>query len=332
MREWTTSIINSQKRLAMPIMTYPGLDLIDKKITDAITNGEVHFACIEALSKKYASSATTSIMDLSLEAETFGSPIAFSDDEVPTVTNKILCGPEDVQALRVPKSGEKRTAEYIKAVKLAAATISDKPIFGGIIGPYSLSGRLYDMTEIMIAILSEPDTIHELLDKTTQFLSSYAQSMKDVGANGIIIAEPAAGLLSPDQCHEFSSQYVRRIVDAVQDDSFMVVLHNCGADPSHVPTMLSTGALGLHFGNKVNMLEIVELLPETIILFGNIDPARIIKNGTADEVADATSNLLNSVAHFRNFVLSSGCDIPPYTPIANIEAFYGALADYNKNR
>lgn len=51
---------------------------------------------------------------------------------------------------------------------------------------------------------------------------------KLAGSNGIIIAEPATGLLSPAQCDEFSSQYVKRIVEAVQDDYFLVILHNCG--------------------------------------------------------------------------------------------------------
>jgi len=42
------------------------------------------------------------------------------------------------------------------------------------------------------------------------------------------LAEPSAGLLPPDWCDEFSSQYVKRLVDAVQDEGFFIVLHNCG--------------------------------------------------------------------------------------------------------
>jgi len=66
------------------------------------------------------------------------------------------------------------------------------------------------------------------LEKATSFLIAYAQAFKDVGANGIIITEPAAGLLSPLMCASFSFEYIKKIVDAVQDDHFMVILHNCG--------------------------------------------------------------------------------------------------------
>jgi uroporphyrinogen decarboxylase len=329
MKEWVKSVISSKNRHAMPIMTYPGLNLVNKKITDAVTDGKVHFECIYALSSKYPSSATTSIMDLSLEAETFGSPIRFSDDDVPTVTGKIAGTKTDIEKLRVPQAGEKRTAQCIKAVQLAASKITDKPVFAGMIGPFSLSGRLFDMTEIMTAVMLEPDTIALLLDKVTTFLKQLAASYKAAGANGIIIAEPAAGLLSPDMCSEFSSQYVRKIVESVQDDSFMVVLHNCGADTGHVPTMLSTGAMGLHFGNKVNMPEILKLVPDQVLVFGNVDPARTLRNGTAADVSTATRALLQSTASFKNYVLSSGCDVPPNTPLANVEAFYGELAKFN---
>ncbi|HET6437687.1 MAG TPA: hypothetical protein VFG59_06485, partial [Anaeromyxobacter sp.] len=63
------------------------------------------------------------------------------------------------------------------------------------------------------------------------------------------MAEPAAGLLSAEQCDEFSSAYVRGVVEAVQDSSFLFVLHNCGHRGHVTSSMVSTGARGLHFGN-----------------------------------------------------------------------------------
>ena len=52
------------------------------------------------------------------------------------------------------------------------------------------------------------------------------------------MAEPLAGLLSPDLAQEFSADYVKQIVDAVQDDNFLVVYHNCG-NTAEKPLILS---------------------------------------------------------------------------------------------
>src|SRR5690606_8368585 len=171
--------------------------------------------------------------------------------------------------------------------------IADRPSFGGQIGPFSLACRLFDMTEIMVSLFDDPDTVHIVLSKATTFLVSYAKAFREAGAAGMIIAEPAAGLLAPDQCDEFSSTYIKKIVEEVQDDSFMVILHNCGNTVRLVRSMLSTGALGLHFGNAVDMEDILPQIPEDRLAFGNIDPARVFKNGTQDDVREKTRDLLN---------------------------------------
>lgn len=330
MKKWLFKLSNSIERQVMPIMTYPGLKLVNMGIMDIITDGEKQFKCMQALASKYPAAASVTVMDLSAEAEAFGSPINFSNNEVPTVASRIIHDEESAGALIVPAVGAGRTGVYIKAVELAAKNIKDRPVFGGEIGPFSLSGRLFDMTEIMVALMLEPETVHLVLEKATRFLIEYANAFKKAGANGIIIAEPAAGLLSPQQCAEFSSAYVRRIVDTVQDDYFMVILHNCGNTKNLVPTLLSTGAKSLHFGNAVDMRDILPQIPWGRLAFGNIDPARVFRNGDIHEVQAKTRELLENTAIYKNFVLSSGCDVPPGTPDENIRVFYDTLDEYNK--
>lgn len=181
-----------------------------------------------------------------------------------------------------------------------------------------------------MALILDPDTVHQLLEKVTAFLIEYAKAFKNSGANGIIIAEPAAGLLSPQHCDEFSSAYVQKIVAAVQDDHFMIILHNCGNTKNLVDSMLSTGAMGFHFGNAVAMTDILPQVPADKIAFGNIDPARVFKNGSVADMQAQTLELLEQTAAFPNFVLSSGCDVPPGTPLENVAAFYQTLERFNK--
>ncbi|HHY24531.1 MAG TPA: methylcobamide--CoM methyltransferase [Clostridiaceae bacterium] len=331
MKKWILNLSNSIDRYAMPLMTFPGLELANRTIMDITKDGKAQFECIKALAERYPSIGIVTVMDLSVEAEAFGSPITFSDEEVPTVSGRIIHDRESAEALKVPKVGDGRTPAYIMAAELASKNIKDRPVFGGQIGPFSLAGRLYDMMEIMIALFIEPETVHIVLEKVTSFLIEYAKAYKAVGANGIIIAEPAAGLLSPEQCEEFSSQYVKKIVDEVQDDYFMVILHNCGNTNELIPFMLSTGAMGFHFGNSVDLKGILPQIPWGKLVFGNIDPAGLFKNGSKEDMKNKTWELLEETAIYKNFVISSGCDIPPGTPIENIDAFFKTLDKFNSN-
>ena len=327
--EWINDILNSEERQAMPIMTYPALPLIGRTVRDVITNGQAQFECMQALGEKYPAVAALTLMDLSVEAEAFGCPIKYCDHEVPTVTAPVVKEAEDLERLRRPVVGDGRTSVFLDAARRASAYYTDRPVLGGLIGPYSLAVRLRDMTQVMMDLMLDPDLIHGLLERCVSFLIDYAKAFKAHGAHGVLIAEPAAGLLSREACEEFSSAYVRRIVQAVQDDSFSVILHNCGRTTDLVSSLAGTGVRGVHFGNAINMMDVLPKVPENVLAFGNIDPAGTFRMGSADDVYLATIRLLMKTSEYPNFVLSSGCDIPPGTPLANLDAFFTALEEYN---
>lgn len=329
-RSWVKAVIENRERIAIPIMTHPGIELIGKTVSQNVKDGKTHFESMKALDDKYPSGACTTIMDLTVEAEAFGATVNIPEDEIPTVRGRLLSSHEDVENLKIPKLTDARLPEFILACKLAAENIEDKPVFGGIIGPFSLAGRLFDMSELMIACYCEPETAELLLEKCATFLKEYCIEMKKQGIDGIVIAEPAAGLLSNDGCSEFSSKYVKPIVDAVQDDNFIVILHNCGNTGHCTPAMVETKSAGYHFGNKIDMVEAIKGCPTDTLVMGNLDPVTVLKAGTAEEVKVATKELLEKTAIYPNFILSSGCDVPPHTPHANIEAFYSALSEFNQ--
>ena len=74
------------------------------------------------------------------------------EHEVPSVTGRLVYDEETVNNLQVPSLSAGRMPEYLKANRLAVENIKDKPVLSGCIGPFSLAGRLYDMSEIMVGI------------------------------------------------------------------------------------------------------------------------------------------------------------------------------------
>ncbi|MDR2036966.1 MAG: uroporphyrinogen decarboxylase family protein [Bacteroidales bacterium] len=329
MKEWMGQVLTQKERLAIPIMTHPGIELIGKSVREAVIDGKVHFEAIQALNEKYPSAACTVIMDLTVEAEAFGAEIIFPEDEIPTVSGRLLDGLDPVKKMNIPGMDRGRLPQYLLANRLAAESISDKPVFGGCIGPFSLAGRLYDMSEMMMACYCEPETAKALLSKCSSFLTDYCLEIKKQGVNGVIIAEPAAGLLSVEGCDEFSSQYIIPIIKAVQDDSFIVVLHNCGNTGHCTSAMLNTGANAYHFGNMIDMCDVLRECPSDVLVMGNIDPVGVFRSATSGQVEQSVKELLDATSSYANFILSSGCDIPPHTPLSNIAAFYKALEEYN---
>jgi len=327
MIEWLKTAAGKNK--SMPILSFPGVQLTGISVSDLVRSGKLQAQCMKAVADRWDTLASVSLMDLSVEAEAFGSPVRFSDVEVPTVSGAIVTDEKELEALRVPSVGDGRTGIYVEAIKEVKQLITDRPVFAGILGPYSLAGRLMDLTEIMMLCYDEPELVHGVLEKVTQFQIEYGRAMSQAGADGIIMAEPAAGILSPALIGEFSTPYVKRIIEAVETESCVFIYHNCGNSTlTLTKEILATGAKAYHFGNAIDISEMLKLIPSDKLVMGNVDPAGQFRTGTPESVRQATTSVLEKCSAAPNFIISSGCDIPPASPIENIEAFFEAVKEY----
>ena len=67
----------------------------------------------------------------------------------------------------------------------------------------------------------------------------------------------------------------------------------------------------------------------SIVLCGNLDPSGVFCQLPPAAVRERTTSLISATAAHRNFVVSSGCDVPPGATLANLDAFYAAVESAN---
>ena len=325
MKHWAAELIAAPVKKPLPLLSFPCVQLMGVTVQQLVNDSTLQAGGMKLVADRADSTAAVSLMDLSVEAEAFGASIHGSDDEVPTVVGALICDEDAADALQIPAVGAGRTGLCVEAIRQAAEEITDRPVLAGIIGPYSLAGRLMDVSEIMILCYDEPDMVHTIMEKTTAFLIAYCKAFQDAGANGVVIAEPLTGLLSPGLAREFSHPYVQKLIAAVQAEDFCVIYHNCGDNVPHmIEDIYQLGALGYHFGDAIDMLSVLPKAPGDALVMGNISPAAQFRNGTPESIARATRQLLEKCGNYPNFVISSGCDIPPQSPWENIDAFFAA--------
>jgi uroporphyrinogen decarboxylase len=318
-------VLSAPRRLAMPIAVYPGIALTHAKVSDVTHNPEIQFQAQTALHLRYHTPFVLSAMDLSAEAEAFGCTLHEAEEEVPSVTGRLVTSLAEAQALEVPKPGAKRTSVYLETVARLRRHYPQYLVLGGCIGPFSLAARLAGVSEAMELMLTEPDLMHTLLQKSTDFLRAYLHAFHAQGADGVIMAEPAAGLLSPRMMHEFSCAYIRQLVEALPTASFALIYHNCAAKLMHLPVLLETGVQTFHFGAPMDIPAALTQAPASVVICGNLDPAGVFVQSSPAEVEQQTRKLLAATQGHRNFVISSGCDVPARAPLANLDAFFKAV-------
>ena len=76
------------------------------------------------------------------------------------------------------------------------------------------------------------------------------------------------------------------------------------------------------------MLSMLEKIPRNYLVMGNISPAKVFNKGTTENVRLETLKLLNKCGRYNNFVISSGCDIPPDVDLDNVDTFFKTVEGF----
>lgn len=323
--EWRRQCLQTKESFAL--LSFPAIQKLGVTVEDVVKNSDVQADVIRKIMEECPGQAAyIGMMDLSVEAEAFGMDVVFSSTEVPNVKGKLIANKADAEALVVPSVSEHRTQVYVDGILKVAAQANDKPVFAGVIGPFSLAGRLVDVTEIMIQAMMDPDMVHTVLKKASEFIENYILAYKQSGASGVIVAEPLAGLLSGDMVQAFSSDYLKGIIDRVQDDTFSVFYHNCGPSTTQtLPEIFSIGAHGYHFGNAIDLEAVLKHSSEDQLIMGNLDPVHDFCDATAAEMDQKVHELFDRYRKYPNWLISSGCDIPHHAKWANIEQYFASI-------
>jgi len=167
--------------------------------------------------------------------------------------------------------------------------------------------------------------VTKLVEFCAEALYVYLMAQIEAGADVLIISEPTVSMLSPDHFDRFFGRYVKGVIERVNRP---VTLHVCG-DPSHlIESMCATGAASISLDEPVDLPGIAPRVSPNIVISGNLDPVGVMVEGSPDTVRASVRELLEKMRPYPNFVLATGCDLAPDTPLENIAALIDTVKEF----
>lgn len=313
---------NSPQRLVVPLMGYPGAKLTHSSLRQNGFNAELHYRSIQSLIEQFHPDLAFFMMDLSVEAGALGLQIRYPKDESPSVEFHPVRQIKDLDHFRIlDPLWDARIQSFIETMRMMSQNIKGCLPGAYVTGPFTLAGLLMGASEIAMATIENPGLVNAALELAEEVITRYAQELVRAGAEVIAILEPTATFLSPASFKDFSGRFINRIAGQLDTD---VILHICGNTTRLIPAMADTAVQGLSLDTPVHMLDTIKKIPSDMALIGNIDPVRVMVNGSPQDVKTAVRNLWAEMKPYPNFILSTGCDLPPETPLENIAAFMEA--------
>ncbi|HHU64268.1 MAG TPA: methylcobamide--CoM methyltransferase [Clostridiales bacterium] len=319
----------SERRLVAPIISYPAVSLTNSTALENLKNPLKQYDTLLEIINEFNIDIIMPFIDLTVEAEALGIPITFHENESPNVDVHPLTKAEELKDYKAPNPNTGgRMAVFVSVVKLLKNN-TDKIVGGLVCGPFTLAGLMMGAEKLALNTLMEPDFCKKTMDFATSAILPYAKAQIKAGADFIILLDPTAVLLSPKLYDKFVTPSIKQIIKELE---VPVVIHTCGNTTNIVPNMCRTGAQGLSLDGMVDFGKLSTIVPKDVVLIGNIDPVRIMSNATPDRVYTATMDLLENMKNVPNFILSTGCDLPPETPLDNVAAFCKAARDFQRKQ
>lgn len=217
----------------------------------------------------------------------------------------------------------------LQTKKMRELVGDDYLIGGGFFGPFTIAAQLLGVDNFMIELYEDEDGyVDQLLDFSNEICIAY---MEDLIANGldlVTIPEPVASgdLISPDMFDEFVLPIDLKMMDRLKEKCPTSLVHICGKT-DHLVSKIAANGFSLFSIDSIDMIKAQEDSAKRTALFGNLSPARILADKSADEVYEISKKLCEAMKPYGGFILAPGCDLAPTIPFENLRAMAKAASE-----
>jgi len=311
----------------VPLAGYPGATLTQSTIKQNMFNAELQARSLYKLIEYARPDAAFVMMDLSVEAGALGLPVRFPLSESATVEWHPVKTVSDLDQYKVvDPMYDGRVWVFLETVRLLKAKIK-MPLGAYVSGPFTLAGLMMGANQIALATIDAPEVVHATVNFCEQVVIAYAKALQAAGADMICVLDPTAMMLSPRAYWEFAGKSIQNLVRHLDTRT---VLHICGNTEHQTKLMCQTGVHALSLDALVDMPKVAKLVPDDVVLIGNVDPVATMLQGDRQKVRRDTLALMESMRNYDNFIVSTGCDLPQETPLENIREFVETAKNFRR--
>ncbi len=238
---------------------------------------------------------------------------------------------KDVAQVIVPDVHEE-LGYVMDAIKLTKERLDSRvPLIGFAGSPWTIlcyavqgqGSKNFDKAKALC--FAQPEAAHQLLQKITDTTIAYLKAKVAAGVNAVQIFDSWGGMLSPVDYQEFSWKYMQQIVDALKDETQVIVFgKGCWFA---LQEMAQSGAAALGVDWTCSARNARYLTGGNITLQGNFDPSRLLSPPAV--IKKMVKQMIDEFGKDR-YIANLGHGILPNIPVEHAQAFVDAVKEYKE--
>jgi MtaA/CmuA family methyltransferase len=306
----------------MPITMMFAADHAGVKYGQYATDHRTLVAAQQAIAKQYDIDYVSCISDPAREAADCGARVEIFDDQPPAIveSDALLADKQSLAKLNMPDpQAGGRMADRVAAAALFKQQVGQqKLIEGWIEGPCAEAADLRGINTLMMDFFDDASWVQELFEFTLELGVRFARAQVEAGVELIGIGDAAASLVGPQIYEQFVWPYEKRLVEQIHALGARVRLHICGNISALLEPIGRLGCDIVDLDFMVPVDQARQAMGDDQILLGNIDPVRVLKNGTPESVTAAIAQCHQHAG--PRYIVGAGCEVPRGTPPPNLQA------------
>lgn len=306
----------------LPITMMLACDRAGGRYRDYCTDYRVMVEAQLRIAEDFGFDYVNTMSDPAREAADCGADVAYFDDQpVAIIEERALLHDKTALArLKFPDPlGGGRMHNGIKALDLYRDRVGgERMIEGWVEGPMAQAADLRGINSLMTDFYDDPVFVRDLFEFVLELELRFAREQAKAGAEVMGIGDAAASLVGPRIYKEFVWPYEKRLADGIRAMGVRTRLHICGDTRRITGEMGQLGCDIVDLDSLVPMADARAQMGPDQVLLGNLNPVKILRDGTPDEVWQHVQDCHRAAG--TRYIVGAGCEIPRGTPDANLEA------------
>jgi MtaA/CmuA family methyltransferase len=281
-----------------------------------LMRGQLHTA------EKFDFDYVSAISDPAREASDLGAEIEWFDHQPPAIVESraLLADKLRLASLKLPDpAAAPRMSDRLQAVRgLRELAGPEKIVEGWVEGPCAMAADLRGLNTLMLDFTDDPEFVRDLFSFTVEMELSFARAQIAAGADLIGVGDAAASLVGPARYAAFVQPFESALIAGIHAAGARARLHICGSTRKLFHAMAHVGADIVDLDSMAPLDRARAEMGPAQVLLGNVNPVRILRDGTPQSVEDAFAECHRQAG--ANYIVGAGCEVPRGTPDANLFA------------
>ncbi len=268
-----------------------------------------------------------------LALRAIGAKVTFNEAGVAArVEEALITCAEDVDRLNVDDlENDPGIISSLETTRILKEEIGQETLIGiSQWGPTTLASLLLGTKPFILMSVRNKEAVEHVLDFTEKLVVKYWKLFVQAGVELVSQAEPSASydMISPKQFAGMARPHMQNANRAVDGLVQAKMLHICGNINKLLELLPETGSDVISFDYYVDLKFARETLGGKMAFAGKLDPVGTILNGTPDLVRELTLKGIEEAGGEGGYIVMPGCDIPPASPLGNIQAMTETARSY----